>query len=434
MGSALDRTRHPAVASHHRPTGACEGAPAGGGGRADRAWDAGSVATTLQPRIELLHLQTAQLSDPPRCSPGGEFLAIIWTGDQPVGQVYGRADDAGRIDPQALRNATEDALIQDDRDSDSAEAPAPRTASVVICTRDRAETLARTLRSLREQTRRPDQIVVVDNASRGQRTRSVALAAGADYVREDRPGLDIARNTGARKATAEIVAYTDDDVTLHPRWLERLIAAFDSEGVMAVTGLVLPAELETSSQILFERHWGFGRGFRRIDFDARYFARHLQYGCPVWKIGAGASMAFRRRAFAEVGYFDERLDVGAAGCCGDSEYWYRILAAGFTCRYEPSAVAFHFHRRDHDALARQIFAYMRAHVVALLIQFERHGHFGNLRRLLVSLPYWYGRRVARRILRGTDDTNRLLFVEIRGALAGLIYYLRARRTPPGIWP
>jgi GT2 family glycosyltransferase len=376
----------------------------------------------------------AQLSDPPLCSSGAEFLAIIWMDDRPVAQLYGRADGAGRIDPSALRNAVKHAPVSEDHESDSVDVSVADTISVVICTRDRAKMLARALSSLGEQTRKPDQIVVVDNASRSQETRNVALAAGVECVREDRPGLDIARNTGARKATGEIIAYTDDDVLLHPRWLERLVAAFDSENVVAVTGLVLPAELETSSQVLFEKHWGFGRGFRRIDFDAQYFARHQRYGCPVWEVGAGASMGFRRRAFAEVGYFDERLDVGAAGCCGDSEYWYRILAAGLTCRYEPSAVAFHFHRREHDALARQIFAYMRAHVVALLIQFERHGHVGNLRRLFASLPYWYARRAARRILRGTDDTNRLLFLEFRGALAGLVYYLRAWWTPAGIWP
>lgn len=381
-------------------------------------------------RMDVLHLQVGELADPPRCAPGAAFLAIIWRDTVPVGQLYGTADSTGRLDPQALQHAV--SAADDPVNRTTAASPIPRTATVVICTRDRADMLRRALSSLRDQTRAPDQIVVVDNASRGQDTRVVASAAGVEYVREDRPGLDVARNTGARHARGDIVAYTDDDVELHPCWLERLVAAFDSRDIVAVTGLVLPGELETGAQILFERHWGFGRGFHRIDFDREYFARHRHRGCPVWRIGAGASMAVRRDAFADVGYFDERLDVGAAGCCGDSEHWYRILAAGLTCRYESSAVAFHFHRRDEQALARQIFAYMRAHVVALLIQFERHRHFGNLRRLIVSLPYWYARRTARWMLRGTDDTNRLLFVEMRGALAGILYYLRAWRTPSRI--
>ena len=385
-------------------------------------------------RVDVLHLDESEIAQAPRRLPYEEYLAIIWRDDRPIGQLYGKADSAGRPDTQALLELAGRAERHPDRPDVASSASLPRSATVVICTRDRADMLARTLASLREQTRQPDQIVVVDNASRDEATRAVALRAGVDYVREDRPGLDIARNRGARAARGEIVAYTDDDVAVHPRWLERLVEAFDSPRVAAVTGLVLPGELETDSQIVFERHWGFGRGFRRIDFDRDYFAAHRHHGCPVWRIGAGASMAFRRETFAAVGYFDERLDVGAAGCCGDSEYWYRILAAGWTCRYESSAVAFHFHRRDTDALARQIFAYMRAHVVASFIQFERHGHLGNLRHVFVGMPYWYARRIVRWMIRGTDDTNRLLLVEMRGALAGVAYYLRARRTPAGIWP
>ena len=144
-------------------------------------------------------------------------------------------------------------------------------------------------------------------------------------------------------------------------------------------------------------------------------------------------MAFRRRAFEKVGYFDERLDVGAAGCSGDSEYWYRLLAAGWTCRYEPSAVAFHFHRRDHEALGRQIFAYMRGHTAALLVQFERHGHLGNLRRILWTLPTCYARKAVRLFWYGVDDTNCLLSQEVKGALAGIFYYLSTKWNFMGMW-
>ena len=253
-----------------------------------------------------------------------------------------------------------------------------RKVSVVICTRDRAEELSRCLASLPRQSRVPDQVVVVDNASRDDgRTRAAALAAGVDYVREDRPGLDIARNWGVRAATGDIVAFTDDDVRLHPRWLERLTAAFDADGVMAVTGLVLPAELETAAQLHFETYWGFGRGYRPIDFGAEFFRTDRTHGCPAWEIGAGANMAFRRETFRRAGLFDERLDVGAAGCSGDSEYWHRVLFHGGICRYEPAAVAFHYHRREFAGLSRQIFAYMRGHAAALLVQYERSGNLGK---------------------------------------------------------
>jgi GT2 family glycosyltransferase len=361
-----------------------------------------------------------------------ECLIVFWWGDYPVGQIWdaglvGRALDLGTLQmPAVAPDVLERAKAVVGR------RPTARideySATVVICTRDRPEELRRCLTSLPQQTKVPAQIVVVDNASRDDLTRKVALAAGADYVREDRPGLDIARNAGAKRSVGEIVAYTDDDVHLHPRWLERLVRAFDLPEIAAVTGLVLPAELETAAQRHFETHWSFGRGYRPIDFGPAFFAVDRARGCPAWEIGAGASMAFRREIFAKLGYFDERLDVGAAGCSGDSEYWHRILSHGWTCRYDPSAVAFHFHRRDFAGLSSQIFHYMRGHSAALMVQYERSGNFGNLRRAFYSKPTWYVARVARRLMRGASESDRFLFREISGYVSGLLFYARQPRS------
>jgi len=310
----------------------------------------------------------------------------------------------------------------------NAPAAQPSSISLVICTRDRPRELARCLASLSDQTLPPSEVVVVDNASLTGETEEVCKAAGVRYVREPRPGLDIARNTGASASTAEIVAYTDDDVVLHPWWLERMVAAFDAPEVWAVTGLVLPAELATPAQWHFERYWGFGRGFQRTDFGPSFLEAHTKYGCPTWLIGAGASMAFRRTVFQQAGFFDERLDVGAAGCSGDSEFWHRILCGGGICRYEPAVVAFHYHRRDWAGLRKQIRAYMRGHAAALLVQYERSGRKGNLRRLIVSFPQMYARRIIKRLALRGDASDRLTWDEIVGLLSGIWFYAR---TPKG---
>lgn len=303
--------------------------------------------------------------------------------------------------------------------------PSTERLSVVIPTRDRPDDLQRCLASFKEQSSAPHEIIVVDNAPSDERTRGVALAAGVRYVREDRRGLDQARNTGVMAARGTIVAFCDDDVALHPDWCRQILAAFDDRQIQAATGLVLPLELATPAQRIFEFEWGFGRGFSRIDHDAAFFRRTMARGCPVWTLGAGASMAFRRSVFERVGLFDERLDAGAAGCSGDSEFWYRILAAGGTCRYEPRIVSWHRHRRSIDDLRRQIRAYMRGHTVALLVQYQRHGHFGNLRRAFLSLPVHYLRRIALRLL-GRDD-GALLLDEIAGYLSGFVYFGRHPR-------
>lgn len=303
----------------------------------------------------------------------------------------------------------------------------PASVSLVICTRDRPAQLARCLASLSEQTRPPDEMIVVDNASITTETKEVCRAAGVIYVREPRPGLDIARNTGARASACKIIAYTDDDVVLHPSWLERTLDAFDAPHISAVTGLVLPAELATPAQWHFERYWGFGRGVTRKDFDPAFLEAHRDYGCPAWEIGAGASMAFRREVFEQVGFFDERLDVGAAGCSGDSEFWHRILCAGGTCRYDPSVVAFHFHRQDWDGLRKQIRAYMRGHAAALLVQFERSHLRGNLKRLVIGFPHFYAKRALRHVLCKRSDEDLLTREEVSGLLSGIWFYLSMPR-------
>ena len=133
--------------------------------------------------------------------------------------------------------------------------------------------------------------------------------------------------------------------------------------------------------------------------------------------------------------------MGAAGCSGDAEYWHRLLSAGWTCRYDPSAVSFHYHRRDDAGLPRQLRAYMRGHAAGLLVQFERTGHLGNLYWALIYMPVFYMWRVVRSIAFGTTDRNQFLGQEIAGYIAGILSPLslsvksppyRSRRVSPAV--
>src|SRR5262249_46212823 len=215
--------------------------------------------------------------------------------------------------------------------------------SLIICTRRRPRELLRCLESLLSCPSGLDEVIVVDNEPDASDLRhELEGFPGILYLREGRPGLSHARNTGLRAATGDIILFTDDDVVAHPEWPWRVIGCFDGPAVMAATGLVLPAELDSDAQVAFE--WdlgGFGQGFRPIRYDSEFFAAGRDRGVPVWRIGCGANMAFRRAAFAKVGLFDTRLGAGASGCSEDSELWYRLLATGHVCVYEPSAVVYH---------------------------------------------------------------------------------------------
>src|SRR6185369_1933144 len=111
-------------------------------------------------------------------------------------------------------------------------------------------------------------------------------------------------------------------------------------------------------------------------------------------------------------------------CSGDSEMWHRLIAAGGACRYEPAAVAFHYHRRSAHDLSRQLFAYMRGHAAALLVQYERSGQPADRRRAYWDLPVAYLKRVWRAARGARRDEDRYLREEIRGWCSGLWFYHR----------
>jgi len=120
------------------------------------------------------------------------------------------------------------------------------------------------------------------------------------------------------------------------------------------------------------------------------------------------------------------LGAGASGCSEDSEFWYRVLAEGWLCRYEPTSVVFHYHRKELECYKQQMHQYMRGHVVALLVQFARYKHWGNLIRLFIILPGHYTKVFLGGILRGFGSKHKTLVTEIFGCLAGIKFYLQNR--------
>ncbi len=305
--------------------------------------------------------------------------------------------------------------------------------SLIVSTRNRATRLPDFLARISSLDAPPGgwELILVDNASSDDTSlileRFAATAAfPVRCVRAATPGLSHARNAGLACARGEIIAFTDDDTLLEPHWLERLTGAFDAPEIWGVSGLVLPSHLETVSQCVFEKIWGFGRGLEPRDYGSAYYFETRAHCTPVWELGAGANMGIRRSALRPVGGIEPRLGSGPVGAGDDSELWYRILHAGGIWRYEPSAIVGHTHRHDDAGLRRQIRSYMCGHVAALLIQHERTGDRGNLRRVVATLPRWYLRKALSRMRRGSTASTCLLREEIAGCLAGVAHYWRTR--------
>ena len=305
--------------------------------------------------------------------------------------------------------------------------------TVAVCTRDRASDLRICLDGLLALDYPALDLVVIDNAPATDATERLVRDhyPAVRYVREPRPGLDWARNRAILECRGEILAYTDDDVVVDPHWVAALVDVFAADDeVMAVTGLVIPHELETDAQRLFETYGGFGRGFERRWYRAPAGRPVAPIHGGSGKFGTGANMAFRRRLFDRIGGFDPALDVGTVtNGGGDLEMFFRVLKTGHTLVYEPAALVRHRHRRTWPQLRTQVanngigfYSYLvrSAHAYA-----DERG--AMLRLGLWWFRWWSLRRLARGLLGKELVPLSLILVELFGSLRGLRRYAAAHR-------
>ena len=312
--------------------------------------------------------------------------------------------------------------------------PPPRpsvSVSVVIATYDRPDELRECLRGLLMQPG-PDslEIVVVDNHPASRLTPPVvAEFPRVVLVSEERRGLAYARNKGFLAASGEIVLATDDDVRIGNNWLEKMVAPFSQPDVMIVTGNVLPAELETSAQRVFEAYGALRGGYDGRSVNGAWF-QAFRTAVPTWELGATANAAFRASIFKhpDIGLMDEALGPGMPSGSGEDTYlFYKVLKAGFTLVYEPSAYVWHRHRRDLPALRGQIYNYSKGHVAYLLTTMLRDRDLRALVHLGIRLPQSYLMRIKERLLGKSDYPLSFIGLEIAGTLMGPWALWQSRR-------
>jgi glycosyltransferase involved in cell wall biosynthesis len=322
-------------------------------------------------------------------------------------------------------------------DPESAILP-PTTISVVVPTCGRPDDLRRCLASVvAQKTRHTLDVVVVDNCP-GNPTAAQVVGEfpSVRLVGERRPGLSFARNTGIKHAVGSIIVATDDDVTAPDTWIEKLVAPFARPEVAVVNGNVLPVELETEAQCRFEAYGGLGKGFAPFEVNGDWF-RTQRGAVPTWSLGATANAAFRASVFADprIGLLDEALGAGTpTGCSEDSYVYYKVLKAGHTITYEPSAFVWHRHRIAMANLRKQIFAYSKGHVAYHLTTLTNDGDRRALTRLFYALPVVYVKRALQRMRGHSDYPLSLIGLEILGNFAGPLALWRSRRRARRLGP
>ncbi|HEX6263269.1 MAG TPA: glycosyltransferase [Actinomycetota bacterium] len=206
--------------------------------------------------------------------------------------------------------------------------------SLVLTVQDAAETMERFLDSVRAQTLQPDEIVVVDRGSTDG-TLDILRAAG-DVVLLEAPGASIARgrNLAIEVATHDLIAVSEADCVLSPRWLEQLAMALEA-GADVAMGYYRPI-----AHTLFETAAGAIAAPEPHEIDEVRF------------MPSSRSIAFRRDMFERTGGYPEWLESGE-----DLYLDHRLRDLYADMRFVPEAVAHWRIRPTLGETFRQYFRY-----------------------------------------------------------------------------
>lgn len=365
---------------------------------------------------------------------------------EPIGYFHhaataGTVFDAPALAALILARARQDIVRSSLRKPREASPAVTPRLTVAICTKDRAWSLAPCLQSLaalqfRGESSQPEfEILVVDNAPSDSSTKElINLQRAVNYTLEPMPGLDFARNTAVRQATGEYIAFLDDDASVDEAWLSGLVRALDQNpDAGGITGPVMPMEVATRAQVLFEERGGFTHGFGTVRHTQHELSK-ITHPCNAGKFGAGCNMVFPRELLLRIGLFDEALDTGKplpGG--GDLDIFFRVLRANKPLIYEGSMAVYHRHRRDYQGLRRQMWTWGLGFMAFVMKTYESDRDSRFKLRMMVLGFFTYMARMAALTRLGRYSHEWALDLtlwETAGALQGLAgeYGRSLRRT------
>jgi len=220
--------------------------------------------------------------------------------------------------------------------------------SVVILTYNRNEMLKKCLDSvLLKQTRVPDEIVVVNSGQEdveGLLKEYQREGCALRTVRAANKSLADNRNTGVKESSHELVAFTDDDCRVCPRWIQGFMDVFENgDGKIGSVG----------GRNYEENADSMARSISEISFLSEdYYNKKHPSSCYYFST---INVCYRKKALEEVGYFEGTYRRSYE----DVITGMKVLSAGYKNVYKPGITVRHFGRGDVISVLRRFFEYGR---------------------------------------------------------------------------
>jgi mycofactocin glycosyltransferase len=231
--------------------------------------------------------------------------------------------------------------------------------SIIIPTRDRAQSVVECLESVYSQDYPPNEIeiIVVDDGSLDETQKLVSAFPCTVLTNPESRGQSYCRNLGARQAKNEILAFLDDDCVAGRTWLRDLTPCFQWDGVGAVGGYVDGY----SNQSLLDR---YEKEFSRLNLG-KYILRGVKD--PSTFFIPTCNMLVRKKAFDETGGIRETLHIGE-----DVDFCWRMRDAGWRALYIPAGMVRHKHRNTIPTMLQRRADYGASEALLCALHPQKH--------------------------------------------------------------
>ncbi|MCI0607238.1 glycosyltransferase [bacterium] len=210
-------------------------------------------------------------------------------------------------------------------------------ASVIVVTRNRADSLERALRALQKLDYPNYEILVVDNDSKDNTTSVIEQYGAKRVFSPSRFGIGYCRRRGVESAQGEIIAFCDDDCVPASDWLSCFVERFNQEpDVHLLGGQVI--------NIGFPDKDGYGdakryKGRSKLSRNGRLVFVEDPKDAEFF---GNMNLAFRKKSVVSVGGYDPFFNVMA-----EIDLQVRLRKNGFKISFEPRAISEHHYTGVH---------------------------------------------------------------------------------------
>lgn len=239
--------------------------------------------------------------------------------------------------------------------------------SVVVCTYNGADKIGMLLESLKKQTYKKMEVIIVDDGST-DRTSDIVKEYPFKVMRhKENRGLADARNTGIENSSGDIIVFTDDDCIADKNWINEIVNCYEKNPkINAVGGRVEPYSIDTilEKYAYYAKHpiyihpTEYGSKNRTISYLKNTFGtkqKKLKHGQKISGV-MGLNSSYKKEMIIKVGMHQPGIRRGV-----DWDLNMKLRKSGLNAKYCDKALIYHKHRIGFKAFLKHMYSYGRVY-------------------------------------------------------------------------